>query len=204
MSRVRMNKEERKKQIQNYALDLFLSQGFKNTTMDEIREASGLSAGGLYHHYSSTYEILYDIMKDGSVLRGKSIQKTVESFGNTINPQIMAEIWVDKMIADNKYIPVYVMFLCEIKNDVKLNKLYKKIKAMTIQEFSQLLRKLNYIPPTEEEFDFLTNIINSSLLGCEILNARENYLKNREYLLLMLESYFAKIEKKGKEASIEK
>ena len=56
----------------------------------------------------------------------------------------------------------------------------------------------------EEEFDFLTNIINSSLLGCEILNARENYLKNREYLLLMLESYFAKIEKKGKEASIEK
>lgn len=196
MSRVRMNKKERKRQIQNHALDLFLSKGFKNTTMDEIREASGLSAGGLYHHYSSTYEILYDMMAKGGLLRSNLIKKSVENLGNKINPRIMAEIFVDKMLADNKYIPVYVMFLCEVKNDKKLSELYEKLKEITIQEFSQLLRKLDYVPPTEEEFDFLTNIINSSLLGCEILNARQNFLNNRDSLLLMLESYFAKIEKK--------
>ena len=201
---MKMEADERKKQIRQATMKVFLDKGFRNTVMNDIMKATGLSRGGLYHHYSSTYEILYDLMKDGNFLRVKSIQKAVESFGNTINPQIMAEIWVEKMLAYNKYIPVYVMFLCEIKNDAKLNKLYEKLKAITIQEFSQLLRKFNYIPPTEEEFDFLTNIINSSLLGCEILNARENYLKNREYLLLMLESYFAKIEKKGKEGSIEK
>ena len=77
MSRTRLGKEARKQQIQQVASQLFLDKGFKSTTMDDIRIATGLSAGGLYHHYANTYEILYDLMVYGNRLRENSIDETL-------------------------------------------------------------------------------------------------------------------------------
>lgn len=190
MVRVRLDKQMRKEQIQETALALFLKKEFKNTTMDDIRIAAGLSAGGLYYHYRNTYEILYDIMMNGNILREKIINESLQDFDNQINAGILAEIFVDKMLADNKFIPLYVMFLCEIKNDERLRALFEQLKEITIAYFNELITKLGYQSPAKEEFDFLTHIINSILLGCEILGARENFSANRDFLVQMLETYF--------------
>lgn len=193
MSRTRLGKEARKQQIQQVASQLFLEKGFKSTTMDDIRIAADLSAGGLYHHYSNTYEILYDVMVSGNTLRESSICETLKKADDKITPGIMAEIFLDKMLADNQYVPLYVMFLCELKNDEKLRALYEMLKEVVTDELCQKIQLLGYKAPGQKDFDFLTNLINTSLLGCEILDARDNFNENRELLLMMLKGYFEKI-----------
>ena len=54
---MKMEADERKKLIRQAAMKVFLDKGFRNTVMNDIMEATGLSRGGLYHHYGSTYEI---------------------------------------------------------------------------------------------------------------------------------------------------
>lgn len=75
MSRVRMTKEERKQQIIEASKRVFLEKGFRNTIMEDIMKATELSRGGLYHHYESTAEILYDIMVEGNRKREDAIKK---------------------------------------------------------------------------------------------------------------------------------
>lgn len=50
--------------IRDTALNLFVQKGFKDVTMKDICEATGLSRGGLYMHYDSTRLIFSDIIED--------------------------------------------------------------------------------------------------------------------------------------------
>ena len=80
MRRIRLSPDERKRQIQKVAMELFTLKGFKDTTMQNIVEKSGLSTGGLYHHYSSTNEILYDIMTNGNIYRENLIAEKIKEY----------------------------------------------------------------------------------------------------------------------------
>ena len=53
--------EIRKKEIREAAKRCFLNKGFQNTTMEDVITEIGMSRGGVYHHYSSTKEMLKDI-----------------------------------------------------------------------------------------------------------------------------------------------
>lgn len=54
--------EETKSLIKQKAYDLFSQKGFKEVTMKDICQATGLSRGGLYRHYESTEQIFSEIM----------------------------------------------------------------------------------------------------------------------------------------------
>lgn len=59
---------ETKTLILEKASALFAQKGYKDVTMKDICEATGLSRGGLYRHYDSTHTIFMDIltkMQDG-------------------------------------------------------------------------------------------------------------------------------------------
>ncbi len=45
------------------AKNVFVERGFKNVTMKDIIEASGISRGGLYLYFSSTTEIFLEVLK---------------------------------------------------------------------------------------------------------------------------------------------
>ena len=62
----RKTKEERLAEIHKAALELFLTKGYKNTTMEDIIANTSLSKGGFYHYYGSTKEILFALMKQGT------------------------------------------------------------------------------------------------------------------------------------------
>lgn len=189
----RLTKDERKKQIQTAAKEVMLEKGFVHTTMDDVITRSGMSIGGVYHYYKSTSEILYDIMSDGNRYRSDIIHKFIENTEVKRSPKIVAEVFVAKMLADNDYIPLYVMFLSEKERDARLKELFEKLKKETIPYFAEFLADLGYENLSENEYDFLTNITNASLLGCEILKARSNFLENKQYILSMLEWYFSQI-----------
>lgn len=50
--------------IRNAALTLFVQKGFKDVTMKDICDTTGLSRGGLYMHYGSTKQIFADIIDE--------------------------------------------------------------------------------------------------------------------------------------------
>lgn len=197
----RMSQEDRKKEIRQAAMKVFLDKGFRNTVMNDIMEATGLSRGGLYHHYGSTYEILYDIMVEGNLNRKDIVQKSSYDESLILSPQLFSKIIIDKILADSDYVKLYVMFLCELKENDDLKKLYVKIKKESIQAFKELFSTLFNELPSDDTFEFMINIMNSGLMACEILNTRENFVKNKKYLTEMIETYFTNVMKKDDERS---
>lgn len=54
--------EKTKQEIRENAYRLFAEKGFKEVTMKDICERTGLSRGGLYRHYESTEQIFLEIV----------------------------------------------------------------------------------------------------------------------------------------------
>ena len=182
--KMKMEADERKKQIRQAAMKVFLDKGFRNTVMNDIMEATGLSRGGLYHHYGSTYEILYDIMVEGNKYREKIIydemNKTSQDFS-----EVLSEIILEKMLYQSDYVSIYVMFLQELNHDDKLKDLYKKLKKSStysiLMFFDEGIRG-----ELSEAIELITDLINTFILGCEVLNARENFVNNKLVLKKMV------------------
>lgn len=60
---VSLKGEKTKQDIREKACQLFAEKGFKEVTMKDICELTGLSRGGLYRHYKSTEQIFLEIVK---------------------------------------------------------------------------------------------------------------------------------------------
>ena len=182
--KMKMEADERKKQIRQAAMKVFLDKGFRNTVMNDIMEATGLSRGGLYHHYGSTYEILYDIMVEGNKYREKIIydemNKTSQDFS-----EVLSEIILEKMLYQSDYVSVYAVFLQELNYDDKLKDLYKKLKKSSSDSILMLFDE-DVRGELSEAIELITDLINTFILGCEVLNARENFVNNKLALRKMI------------------
>lgn len=136
-TRERLSAEDRKRQICKVAGDVFLSKGFENTTMEDITRAAGLSKGGLYHHYKSTHDILYDIMMLGNEYRNKVITKFMTVNSDLSKKELLVETLTDKMLDRNEYKSLYAMFLLECKKNERCRELYERLKRDTFTKYKQ-------------------------------------------------------------------
>lgn len=182
--KMKMEADERKKQIRQAAMKVFLDKGFRNTVMNDIMETTGLSRGGLYHHYGSTYEILYDIMVEGNKYREKIIydemNKTSQDFS-----EVLSEIILEKMLYQSDFVSIYAMFLQELNHDDKLKDLYKKLKKTSSDSILMLFDE-DVRGELCAAIELITDLINTFILGCEVLNARENFVNNKLALKKMI------------------
>jgi AcrR family transcriptional regulator len=55
----------RRQAILQTALQLFLTKGFTDTTMEDIRQLSGASIGSIYHHFENKEKIAIELYRDG-------------------------------------------------------------------------------------------------------------------------------------------
>ncbi len=55
-------REKSLERIKASALDLFVTRGYKETTVDEIAAQAGLSKGNIYHYFSSKQELALDLL----------------------------------------------------------------------------------------------------------------------------------------------
>lgn len=186
MTNKRLKKDERKNLIQQVSKRVFLNKGLERATMQDIALASELSIGGLYHHYSSTTEIFYDIMQKANTFREADIINKIANKKITIN--LLSKIIVDKILADNEYIPLYVILLKQVKNNKSLKDLHKqlifesKLKLVTIFEKSN-----TNIEFSDEAFELISSLIDSFILGCELLETRNKLKNERKFLEEMIE-----------------
>lgn len=83
--------EKTKQYICEEAYKLFAQRGYKDVTMKDICDKTGLSRGGLYRHYDSTQQIFLEIM-DGFAKRQKN------EFSDKIKQHVPAAEILDEIL----------------------------------------------------------------------------------------------------------
>jgi len=70
--------DKTRQHIREKAYRLFAEKGFKEVTMKDICEMTGLSRGGLYRHYESTEQIFLEIVNEFSDRQKKEVFTKIE------------------------------------------------------------------------------------------------------------------------------
>lgn len=83
-----------KEKIRQEAYRLFAEKGFKEVTMTDICERTGLSRGGLYRYYSGTAQIFSEILSEEYVIadrieKGENAKAILEDMLEAIKYEIM-------------------------------------------------------------------------------------------------------------------
>ncbi len=193
MRNERLPAVERKWQIRYAAKNVFLRNGFHNTTMEDVISESGMSKGGVYRYYKSTSDMLFDLMEDGCEYRYNIVDNFLTSNKNLNKYDAVAEMMTDKILDDNELSKVYVMFLQEKQYDENLEKLFLKLKEETFIELKKIYEKFGF-SFNYYEYDFLTDFMNSLILGREILTAKNSFSKNRVVLKNFIYDYLKNLE----------
>lgn len=194
--------EIRKKQICQAAIQCFVEKGFHKTSMEDVIERTQLSKGGVYYYYKNTRDMIFDIFIEGNNYRIGIIKDYIEKNNLTEedfkNPEIMAELLVEKILADNYLMKVYAQFIVEINYDKDLYETYEKIVEKSRESLYKLFAIKNETSQTRENFIFLTNLVNTFIVGGNILGVRENFEKNRDILKEMIKVGFLHFKEENK------
>ena len=178
--------EERKLEILEAAKTCFLEKGFQNTTMEDVIEKVSLSKGGVYYHYGSTYEMIYDFLKSGIKYRGEK-SKTIDTSKLTTLDAI-TEMMIERIYDENEFKSIYAIFLKLQNEDKRLCEMFENLKETNTEILSSVF------PPNDKlssifKDEFLVTFVNTLILGYESLNQKEIFIENRETIKKILEGY---------------
>ena len=193
----RLTAAERMKEIMNSAAKVISERGLEKATMEEIIAGTTLSKGGVYHYYGSVNEIFKDIMRFGIEYRNNVIKEHLSECKEGEEMQFMARQLVDKIIDDNPYMPLYVEFLIAKKRNPELNAIMLDLQAETMDSFKGVFEDDSKWLFNPSVFQFITDYMNALILASNILEARENFKKNRRYLEDMMVYLFEQGKENG-------
>lgn len=183
MANKRKTREERLQEIWTAAKHVFLSKGYKNTTMEDIINETKLSKGGFYHYYNSTKEILIDIMRNKNVMfieENEHIQQMtkVESKDQII--ELFLESLLHKFLVTSDDKRLYMMFGYEIMYDEEIRQVFIQLER---DFFDMLMKKtcitFNY---KNETLLFISRMVNSLLFGQNLFKEPKIFESKREEL----------------------
>ena len=178
--------EKRKLEILEAAKKCFLEKGFQNTTMEDVIEKVSLSKGGVYYHYGSTYEMIYDFMKLGIKYRGEK-NKTIDTSKLTTLDAI-TEMMMERIYDENEFKSIYAIFLKLQNEDKRLCEMFENLKETNTEILSSAFDPNDKLSSIFKD-EFLVTFVNTLILGYESLNQKEIFIENRETIKKMLEEY---------------
>lgn len=178
--------EKRKLEIVEAAKKCFLEKGFQNTTMEDVIEKVSLSKGGVYYHYGSTYEMIYDFMKLGIKYRGEK-NKTIDTSKLTTLDAI-TEMMMERIYDENEFKSIYAIFLKLQNEDKRLCEMFENLKETNTEILSSAFDPNDKLSSIFED-EFLVTFVNILILGYESLNQKEIFIENKKTIKKMLEGY---------------
>ena len=178
--------EKRKLEILEAAMKCFLEKGFQNTTMEDVIEKVSLSKGGVYYHYGSTSEMIYDFMKLGIKYRGEK-NKTIDTSKLT-SLDAITEMMMERIYDENEFKSIYAIFLKLQNEDKRLCEMFENLKETNTEILSSTF-PLNDKLSSIFEDEFLVTFVNTLILGYESLNQKEIFIENKKTIKKMLKGY---------------
>ena len=188
----RKTKYERMQEIQHCAKKVFLTKGFRYTTMEDIVKQTSLSKGGVYQYYKSTKAILFDIMQNGNYFRYERSEAIIEQLAQTASPaEIIAHICMAKLFDEVPEQRLYLMFLSEILYDKEYETLFFKLERQSLELFVKNIQ----LPLQEEETivnflstqaAFILRILNGILVMHELFSDKKIFVANKNNIYTMI------------------
>lgn len=179
--RIVKTKVARRTEILTAAKNVFLEKGFEKTTMEDVIAQTTLSKGGFYHYYSSTAEMLHDLMVEGIVYRVGIMEASVERC-ESWDDALLSRLLVDKMLDETDLMQLYVMFLKAGQHEPSLRSLFMELKEENIRMLEERFGPLEAQLLRTLFSDLMIAFMNSIIIGAEILNAREIFRKHHALL----------------------
>lgn len=184
-------REKRKKEILEASKKVFLRKGFESTVMEDIISETSLSRGGFYYYYNNTVDILHDLMRDGMAYRMSKMNDFMANYSGNLDKNALAEMLVDKMLGQGELMSIYVIYLQATKNNAELKKLYSVLREETF--YSDYGGDISGVRLGDLKYNntkFIDFFLNTVILGSEILDARDNFVENREFFVDVVRLYF--------------
>lgn len=179
----RKTREERIDQIMAAAMKVFVAKGYNKTTMEDIIAETGLSKGGFYHYYTSTKEILIEMMARGNMqymLHNEQLQNLDPAMTTEEKVELLLEAFVNKSIQVTDEKKIYAMFLFEAMYDKDIWAAYL---AYEKDFMTYVFKKMGLEVPNDlEEFYLMSRMLNALLLGQQTSHEPEVMQKNKEKL----------------------
>lgn len=184
--------EKRKNEICEAAKRCFLAKGFSKTGMEDVIKEVGMSKGGVYHHYKSTVDMLYDIMLKGNDYRFNKVSDFIEKNPDMSLEKMAVELVIAKMFDENDFMSIYAMFLMECKENSRLRKLRDEMKSNLTLEFLDFLEKnnLEYLKPLTND-DFM-KLMDSMYIAGEFIDIRDTFLNKSDLFRDIIYNYLQK------------
>ncbi|MCT4566464.1 MAG: TetR/AcrR family transcriptional regulator [Maledivibacter sp.] len=182
---IRKSREERYEEIRSAALKVFLEKGYRNTTMEDIINATSLSKGGFYHYYRSTKQILIDIMRYGNY---RFIEQNIKLKENASREEVcmaLTNIMLDKVLNEAPERELYLMFAYEIIYDKDFEKVFLELEKETLDIFDNIFKDNTSNCESEKLRNkniYISRMGNALLLTQNLFSDKEILKKNRENL----------------------
>jgi AcrR family transcriptional regulator len=187
MKKQRKTREQRIDEIMEAATKVFTEKGYSKTTMEDIIEETDLSKGGFYHYYSSTKDILIDMMGRGNMHYmhyNPYMQQLDATMALEQKADLFLEAYLDKALVTSKEKKIYAMFLFEGMYDEDLWLAFLEYeKAFMAYMFDKLGLD---IPEDLSDFYFLSRMLNGLLIGQHTTRETGVLLAYKETLKEML------------------
>ena len=152
---VSLKGEKTKQDIREKAYQLFVEKGFKEVTMKDICELTGLSRGGLYRHYESTSQIFLEIVNDFSNSQKSEIFTKIEQHipATTILEEILSKYANEMLDYKNSIsLAVYEFYSNPMvsKEDNSVKKQYEISKSTWVELINYGIGTKEFNPVTPE------------------------------------------------------
>ncbi len=140
--------EKTKQDIREKAYQLFAKKGFKEVTMKDICELTGLSRGGLYRHYESTEQIFLEIVNAFSDKQRNEVFTKMEQ--HIPAAAILEELlsgYADEML---DYENSFSLAICEFYSNPSISKEDNSVKKQYEIAKATWVELINYGISTKE------------------------------------------------------
>lgn len=140
--------EKTRQDIREKAYRLFAEKGFKEVTMKDICELTGLSRGGLYRHYESTEQIFLEIVNAFSDKQKNEVFTKIEQHipAAAILEQLLSRYAGEMLDCENSL----SLAVCEFYSDPAISKEDNSVKKQYEISKSTWVELINYGIGTKE------------------------------------------------------
>ncbi len=200
MTRHRLDKNERKKQIKDSAMKLFTERGYRRTSVQDIVDLAEFSKGGFYNLYAGKEDLLKDILADAMRYRQAAFLQYVDKHKDMPRKELIVELLLDSILDYHPYKKMFVKLVAEMSNNPQLMLFLSALETNLTQDFMNFCQREDfseYIKVASEEFGL---IVSSLMMGSMIFGSGDNN-QFRKTLRDFLAAYFERVDLFGDEAS---
>ena len=89
--------EERPRELLEAALDVFAQHGYRNTRLDDVAEAAGVTKGAIYHYFDTKEELLLSVIEHHQALAFGRVEDVLRD--DRLAPSARIELVIRKMFS---------------------------------------------------------------------------------------------------------